>query len=379
MAEFLQLVESIQSEAASAEKLFGGEGMRIAPRSNPEYTKGLAEAANLCANLVKYGRQRDAVTFTEALGTSDFPIYFGDILDRQVLASYAEAPYSYNQWAKVSQVNDFRPAKRYAQDGGQGQLKPVDEFGEYKAVTRGESQLQFSVKKFGARFDISWEATIDDYLNLLTDQPTRFGVASRRTEEHEATKLLFTTDFFGTGAGSNDNLMTSNPLTVQNLQAAIEKFTSKKDVDGEPIMVGPAILMVPPALEVTANNILNATEFLVWDGGVEGFQMRTANWLQNKLKIVVNHYLPVLDPTNGNKTWYLMADANAARGAVEFSFLRGHSSPEMFMKSPNAVAIGGGASDAMVGDFDHDAIGYKLRHIMGGTTIDPKCALKSVG
>ena len=34
MAEFLELVESINAEAATADKLFGGEGVRITPRNN---------------------------------------------------------------------------------------------------------------------------------------------------------------------------------------------------------------------------------------------------------------------------------------------------------------------------------------------------------
>lgn len=374
MAEFLELVESINSEAASAEKLFGGEGMRITPRNNPEYKKGLAEAANLCANLIQRGSKLDMYRFQEAMSTSDFPIYFGDILDRQILASYAEAPQTYTQWAKVSEVSDFRPAKRYAMDGGEGQLKPVDELGEYQAVRRSENQLSFSVKKFGARFDLSWESIIDDNLNLLTDQPTRFGKAARRTEEKECTNLLMNDTFF---SAANGNVMDSNPLTVQNLQKALEKFTSRVDSDGEPIMVGPAILMVPPALEVTANNILNASEFLAWDNGQESFQMRTNNWLSGKLKLVVNHYLPVLDKAHGSDAYYLLADPSAARGAVEFAFLRGHRSPELFMKTPNAVSVSGGSVGTMTGDFDHDAIGYKVRHVMGGTVIDPKCALKS--
>lgn len=376
--EFLELVESINSDAASAGKLFGneGRGVHTLRRDAPEYKRGLAEAANLVARLMKTGSKLDMYRFQEALTTSDFPIYFGDLIDRQVLASYAEAPQTYTQWAKVSEVADFRPAKRYWMDGGEGQLKPVDELGEYKTVGRSEGQLSFGVKKFGARFDISWEAVLNDDLNLLTDQPARFGKAARRTEEKEATKLLFTKDFFSSG---NDNVINSNPLTVQNLQKAIDKFTKKVDTDGEPIMVGPAILMVPPALEVTANNILNATEFLTWDGGQESFQMRTNNWMRQRLKLVVNNYLPYLDTAAGDKTFYLLADPGAARGAVEFAFLRGHRNPEVFMKSPNALSVGGASAGGLAGDFEHDAIGYKVRHVMGGTVIDPKCALKSVG
>lgn len=376
MAEFLELIETINSENASTQKLFSTEGTRITPQNNPKYNQGLAEAANLVADMVQSGSKLAVWKFQEAMTTSDFPIFFGDILDRQILASYAEAPYTYSQWAKVSEVSDFRPVKRRWYDGGDGALLPVDEMGEYKEVKRSEGELSFSVKKFGARFDVSWEAIVDDDMGMITDQPARFGKAARRTEEREATKLLITDGFFST---SNDNLMTGLDLTVQNLQKAIEKFSSKTDSEGEPIMVGPAILMVPPALEVVANNILNAVEFMSWDGGQESFQMKTNNWLKNKLKLVVNQYLPIIDKTNGSKAWYLLADPSAARGAFEFSFLRGHRNPEVFMKSPNAVAVGGAAAGALNGDFDHDAVGYKVRHVMGGTTIDAKCALKAIG
>ena len=93
--EFLELIESINADAASPQKLFGSEGVRIKGRNTPEYKKGLAEAAKLCANLVQRGSKLDMHRFQEALTTSDFPIYFGDIIDRQVLASYAEAPQTY--------------------------------------------------------------------------------------------------------------------------------------------------------------------------------------------------------------------------------------------------------------------------------------------
>ena len=62
------------------------------------------------------------------------------------------------------------------------------------------------------------------------------------------------------------------------------------------------------------------------------------------------------------------------------------------MKLPNSVAIGEGAMgpgmgvipgttnmNPMEGDFDTDRIDYKIRHVFGGTTIDPLMAVYSNG
>jgi hypothetical protein len=52
----------------------------------------------------------------------------------------------------------------------------------------------------------------------------------------------------------------------------------------------------------------------------------------------------------------------------------------MFMKAPNALRIGGGGMvDPMAGDYDSDGLEYKIRHVLGGTLMDPKMAVASNG
>jgi hypothetical protein len=51
----------------------------------------------------------------------------------------------------------------------------------------------------------------------------------------------------------------------------------------------------------------------------------------------------------------------------------------VFFKEPNQRRLGGGASDPMDGDFDNDSIEYKIRHVFGGTLMDPKMAVASNG
>jgi hypothetical protein len=49
------------------------------------------------------------------------------------------------------------------------------------------------------------------------------------------------------------------------------------------------------------------------------------------------------------------------------------------MKSPNAVRVGGGPVSPLSGDFDTDAVEYRVRHVTGVTLVDQKATVASNG
>jgi hypothetical protein len=54
-------------------------------------------------------------------------------------------------------------------------------------------------------------------------------------------------------------------------------------------------LEVPPALEITAENILNAIQMeIVEAGGTANQKLIAVNWMKNKLRLVVNPYIPLV-------------------------------------------------------------------------------------
>ena len=387
MAEFLETIERIEASAASVQRLYGGEGqsIRSLKSDSPEYMRKLAEAARLMADAMD-GKRLARWQFQEALGTSDFPLLFGDILDRQLLASYREWPVSYPNYTGIKQVADFRTVSRFAIDGSEAVLATVNEQEEYPGSTLSETRYQYSVAKFGRRIPFSWEAMINDDLNALKDIPERFARAARRTEERFVTDLLFDTNgpdatHFSVG---NSNIVTSNPvLTIAGLQTAFTILAAQTDSDGEPIVIDSAELVVPPALEVVALNILNAVEIrvLTSGGGDSAQGLVATNWMKNRLRLNVNPYIPIVVTTGsrGDTTWLVVANPSSARPTVEIGFLRGHAEPEIFIKSPNAQRVGGGAAAPMDGDFDTDSIQYKVRHVLGGVLMDPKAAVGSDG
>ena len=90
---------------ASTSNIYAGEGVNLSAgsrrrreRNDPRYLTALTEAAELYARVIE-GDAYAALRFAEAMTTSDFSHLFGDILDRQILAKYQQAPV---QWDAVA-------------------------------------------------------------------------------------------------------------------------------------------------------------------------------------------------------------------------------------------------------------------------------------
>lgn len=389
--DFLETIEAIRANDASVSTLFGGEGRGMRRIDNdPRYLAKLASAASFLAQVVE--GKRPLHHLREALTTSDFPYLFGDILDRSVLAQYREWPVIWPMIAQRRTVRDFRSVKIFPPAyGADARLTAVPEATEYPERTLTEqAAIQMAVTKYGSRIGFSFEAMLNDDLDQLKDIPARFGRAARRTESRAITELYVDTN--GPHASlytvGNANKVTSNPvLSVAALQTALTVLAAQLGENGEPIMLETVTLVVPPALEITARNILNAVQLWltqaggVRDNGTTGQQqLIVENWMRNKMQLVVDPYIPLTaTSSNTNTSWFLFANPNEGRPALTIAFLRGHEEPELFIREPNARRVGGGASDPMDGNFENDSIDYKVRHVLGVSRIDPKSTVASNG
>lgn len=336
-------------------------------------------------NRARVGDRRDIADFAEAMTTSDFPYLMGDVLDRALVAKYERWPSVWPTIAKRGTVRDFRTVKRFKVDGGGAVLEKVKQRAEYPEAGLTEGYYSYAVAKYGKRLSIDWEMLVNDDLDAFRDLPTTLAEAARQTEENFVTNLFVDSTgpdatFFSAG---NANLVTGNPaLSVSGLQTAFTVLNGHTDTDGNPIYINGAVLMIPPALEVTAQNILNATQLLAATGGGNGSgndQLQVANWMRNRLTLAVNPWLPQIDTTSGSTAWYLFANPGNGRPAMEVGFLRGNESPSLYVKAPDSLRIGGGLAPVEDGDFDTDGIQYKVRHVLGGTLMDPYMAVASDG
>ena len=416
-------------------------GFRPAGRARWQGYEQDYHAARRIVEMALQGDRWQMLRLQEAMTTSDFPLLFGDVLDRSVLANYQETPYTWDLYCARKVLNDLRLARMFRVDRGasvlDGPIVPnsfgasgsgptgLEQVTEYPLRKRVVSGYTDQLYKFGCRMDFSFETIVNDDLDALKDTPALFGRAARRTEEKRATKLFVSSTgpnatFF---SNANKNLINSTvlgasytglpnpPLSIDSVMWALTVLASQRDLDGEPISIEAAVLVYPPALKVTAENILNARE--LWanlEGGniqtygatvnpaanftaaTSGMRLVVANWAAKFAQAALNYYLPVVDTTSGNTAWYIFATPKQGRPALQQSFLRGREAPQLFMRLPNQVAVGEGRmgpgagvmpgamnTNPMEGDFDTDGVDYKVRHFLGGTLLDPVCGVASTG
>ena len=393
MTTFSDISESIRLEDASYAKLFDGgtnisQNLRRKFEADADYRQRLVETMQFIRDT-QAGRIAPA-RFAEAMTTSDFPILLGGIMDRTLLGGYREYPASYEMWCKINRnVKDFRTISRTFLNLADGALDSVAQQEEYPFAGAAEGQYTYAVQKFGRKFKFSWESFVNDNLGAFSEVPMALGRAARRTTARFATSLICGAAgpnpvFF---SAANGNMMNGNnsALSVTSLTAAANLLAQQMDTGGEPIFNDPAVLIVPPSLKITAMQIVNALQIRAQTaGGADAGgaqQLDTTNLFQG-LKVAVEPYISriITAGTVGRTAWFLAADpAQSERPAVELGFLQGHEEPQIAMKSPNAVMVGGGDVNAFAGDFDTDSIEFRVRHVVGGTLMDPRMMVGSFG
>lgn len=406
MRDFLELMEE-------GDKLEASLSSRTSKIAN--FTEKLSRFIELVANKPQYSSHKREYLMKEAETTSDFPYLFGTVLERTLYAKYKAANPDWRTYVKVGTQNDFRPQWLLGVNGLQGGLQQVQMRGEYKQdANLQDGKLQISLNKYGREFPLAWETLINDDLGAFSDIADRFATAANRTEYRFATGLFATASgpssalfghalahpFYPTKTVSNlfdstnkvqvigadgTEVATTPSFNADTLAAAASVMRRFVDFDGEPVEFDGFELVVPPALEIRMLQALNPANIIQSGGdstsGAKG-QIRSSSNTAAQLNITghVNPYLPILDTSgNADKTWYLFARLSNGGYAARVNFLRGHESPELCMKNPNKVAMGGASMSPLEGDYESDSVRWRIRHILGGTTVDPNYGAAFVG
>lgn len=346
----------------------------------------IAAFNGLISNARHLPDHRHEYEIREAMTTSDFPLMFADVTDRQMLASYQAIVPEWRKYMRVGKVNRLYPwigGKRFAISNSGMYLGQVGEKGEYLALKKTEVKHDVYAKKYGNQVDISWEAVIADKLGALKNTPAEFAWLAANTEHYNAVNL-YANDLNILGSHAAGDLYddttvgeinaNTRPLTIANLEASVADMQAFRHPSGQPMRNKPKYLVVSDGgLEFTARQILtSANKQWVELGGAGGpLPYPTANVIANYgLELIVDPWLSIagLDGFTAN-TWYLFADPNNI-AAIECDYLEGHERPEICMKASDKVTVGGGAINPMSGDFATDNIFYRVRHCFGANKLD---------
>lgn len=342
--------------------------------------------------------------FQEAMTRSDFVNLTTYVLDRMMLDNYGTFPFVYDQIAKVHRkIRDFRSVERWIQDGGERTWQVVGELEGFNRASFDTSKYNYTVAKYEGGAQVSWEAVINDDMDMFADIPKRLALGGGRTIELFFTKLVADANgphasFYTSG---NGNIITTaayasgtvNPvLNYNNLAGALAQFMNLRTTDGRPINAasgGVKVMVGDGYLYQVLMNIIN-TQFIASTvaGGSKtagnvtpDTQINVKNWVAGRITPVYNPELVNVVTAAGvlARSWWIFADEGGTfRPAVEIGFLNGFDTPQLFRKLPNTVRIGGGTADEL-GDFETMGTEIKGMVVVGGTREDPKMTLASNG
>lgn len=374
-------VQQVDQQAAALRESFGTRVSSRARRGDPLWERQILETEVFMNGIlgVPGYRPRPSWQFLEAMSTSDFPALFTDSLDRQLYAAYQATMPTWSNYARAATVNDFRTVKRFATSGVRGLLQKVGELAEHERRAQTETPYEYGVAKYEAGFAVSWETMVNDDLDAFRRLPNDLADSVRDSEEHFVTSLFVDANgphasFYTAG---NGNILTGNPaLTRETLQDAITVLMKRTDDNGNPIVITAVELVVGPGLALAAQQIIDAVEYRAVDSAGNVTIIR-GNGVGANLRPSVNYWIPsVASTANADTSWFVFANPNNQRPALEFGRLRGFEAPALYEKIPDMRRIGGGVEDF---SFDTEAQERKVKHVYGGSRVDHKMTVASNG
>jgi hypothetical protein len=258
---------------------------------------------------------------TRALqSSSDYPSLLANVMNKSLRDAYQISPSGIRQIARETTSNDFRAKSRIQFDHTGFTLENVPETGEFRMGGFIDTAESYAVDSYGKVFAISRKALVNDDLGAFGDVTRRMGMAAAEFERQFLVNLLVMAS--GLGPSMSDGLTLFHTSHGNNAAAGgVPSQTTLSDArlamrsqtgpGGGLISVTPKFLVVPSALETTAEKMLTSIQPVVTDD-VNVFDF---------LELVVEPRL--ISATR----WYLCSDP-ALLPCLEFAYLAGAPGPQ---------------------------------------------------
>jgi len=251
-----------------------------------------------------------------SLVTGDFPLLLQSVGARVLVSEFEAQVGTYKAWMKEVEVPDFRTMTELTTSTGGGRLDKTLENGDLAELGGTEQAESWKIESFGNKFVITREMLINDDLGNFTNLIANFGTMAQTTANGIAYDILQTVgdyssyklaDGIALYATARKNIATS-ALSSTSLSAGRLAMSKHLSVDGKTkLNIKPKYLIISPALEVTAREILGATQKL----GADNIAVPNVN--QNLYELIVDPEI------NSDTAWYLLAD----RRTFKMGFLAG--------------------------------------------------------
>ena len=257
--------------------------------------------------------------------TSDFPIILGDTVGRVLRDAYQAAPSGIRRLGRQTTARDFRAVNKIML-GEAPLLEKLNEHGEIKAGTMAEAREAYKVETWARKIGITRQVLVNDDLGAFADLARRMGQAAAETEARILVTLLEAGSGNGPTMSDGKTLFhaehgnkagTGAAISDATLSAARLALRTQKGIEDRTIRVTPRNLLVPPALETTAEK---------WLASIAPATAADVNPFSGSLSLVV-------EPRLSSATrWYVTAEPGEIDG-LEFAYLSGAEGPQVESRS----------------------------------------------
>jgi hypothetical protein len=276
---------------------------------------------------------------------SDFPYILANVATKIAGKGYEEAPTTYQDWANVATLPDFKTA--YIP--GLGSFSDLDEIplagGPYRHGTMGDVQESATLKPYGKLFGLSRVAIVNDDMNQFARAGIAMGASAARKVNSLAYSLLTVT-----GSGGYGQVMTEDSTvcfhanhanyiasggtgngapsvdTLNRAEAAMMKQKApvrSGETASAYLNIRPGHIIVPPELVGTAEVLMSA----MYDpnGTTASRSLRDApNRWKGRLTVTAD---PLATVNSGTAWWLAAPKGNTAIDTITVFFLEGQQGP----------------------------------------------------
>ena len=263
------------------------------------------------------------------LSTMSLPGILSNAANKLLLEGYAMVRPTWQEFCSEGNLADFKQASRYRMIAS-GEFEELPPGGNIKHLALNTEQTYTNqAKTYAKMVALDRQAIINDDLSAFETVPKSLGRLAVMQLEKQVYKLLLANggSFFH---ADNSNLLTGagSALDIDALSAAEQLFLTSTDENGDPIMLTPELLLVPPSLSVTANQLVRDTQVVAI--GVDSASAVTPNGNPHagRFSAVVSPWLENANLPGYSATgWYLMARPQGSSGMIEVGFLNGQKTP----------------------------------------------------
>lgn len=267
--------------------------------------------AQYLAQREEYEPGRRVARAAGELSTVDIPNVLANVINKSMLNGVQMVDDPTDTISRVVAARDFRP-QYFINLLASGEFADVKANGEVENLALSDTRYENAAKMRGMEVRIGYETIANDDMNAIQEIPKIMGRKAGLRKQ----KIFFEAFTAAAAASALNNLpgVASNPaLNLAGLDKGCAAFRGLKDDDADPIGARPKFLIVPPALEGTALNLITASEIVSGStGDATGLAIvPNIKRYAARFEVVTSEYLGATGPfaSNwGDKKWMLLAD-----------------------------------------------------------------------